>query len=217
MKKSLLIAGAAVLAIAVPAIAAHHEGDADGSPKMMMQDMTRADVEAKVKDHFAKVDANKDGAITMEEMDAYREAKQTNRMDAHFARMDANGDGSISREEFASAHDAMREKRGDMREKMKERRDQMAENGEAPGSRPMGMMRGMKGHHGDMGMMGGRMFKKADANGDGKVTMAEATSAALAHFDKVDADKNGTVTPAERMEFWKSMKAEWKAKASRDS
>ena len=63
MKKTLLIAGAAVLAIGVPALAAHHEGPKGDHP--MMQDMTRADAEAKVKERFAMVDADKDGAITM--------------------------------------------------------------------------------------------------------------------------------------------------------
>lgn len=191
MKKSFLIAGAAVLAIAVPAIAAHHEGG-DRPAHKMMKDMARADVEAKVKDRFAMVDANKDGAITQDEIKARHEAKRAERKDAHFKKMDSNSDGSISRAEFDAAHSGMR--------------DRMAKH---DGGHKMGH-RG----HGMAMKMGGKMFEKADANKDGKVTLVEATSAALAHFDQVDADKNGTVTAAERMEYWKAKKAEWQAKKS---
>ena len=193
MKKSFLIAGAAVLAIAVPAIAAHHEGGDRPMHGMMMKDMTRADVPAKVKEHFAEVDANKDGAITQDEIKARHEAKRAERTDAHFKKMDADSDGSISRAEFDAAHSGMR--------------DRMAMR---DGEHKMGR----RSHHGMAMKMGGKMFEKADANKDGKVTLAEATSTALTHFDQVDADKNGTVTAAERMEFWKSKKAEWQAKKS---
>ena len=195
MKKTMLIAGAAMIAVTIPAIAAHHEGSGDGH-KMMMQDMTRADVEAKVKDHFAKVDGNKDGAVTQDEMKAFREARRAKMQDAHFKKMDANGDGSISRDEFDTAHAA--------------RHDKMAK-GDGEGHRKW--KEGRRGHHGMMATkMGGHIFKKADANNDGKVTLAEAEIAALAHFDKVDADKNGTVTAAERMDYWKAKKDEWRAK-----
>lgn len=192
MNKTLLIAGAAVLAIGVPALAAHHEGAQGDHP--MMQEMTRADAEAKVKEHFAMVDANKDGAITMDEVKARREAMRAQRKDMHFQKMDANGDGSISREEFDAAH-AMKH-------------DKMADGG---------MKNHKMGHRGMGKMMGGRMFDMADANKDGKVTLSEATSAALAHFDMVDADKNGTVTPTERMDYWKAKKMEWKSKAEKAS
>jgi len=47
-------------------------------------------------------------------------------------------------------------------------------------------------------MMHGDLFAKADANGDGKVTLSEATSKALELFDQADANHDGTVTPEER-------------------
>lgn len=193
MKKSYLIAGAAILAVAVPAIAAHHEGEKGKGHGHMMQDMTRADVEAKVKSKFAILDADKDGAVTQEEIKAHREAKRAARMDAHFKSMDADSDGAISRAEFDAAHT--------------KKQDRMGQRGKR-GDHKMAH-RGMMG-----GMMKGHIFKMADANKDGKVTLAEATAKALARFDIIDADKNGTVTGAERMDFWKAKKAEWKAKKS---
>lgn len=201
MKKTILIASAAIVALAVPAIAAHHERG-DGPHKMMMKDMTKADVEAKINERFAAVDANKDGAITMEEVKAAREAKRAARMDSHFKTMDADGDGAVSRGEFDAAHAARHEK-------MKMARADSDREGHRK------MYRG--GHHGMRMKMGGMMFERADANKDGKVTLAEAKTAAMTHFDKVDADKNGTVTSQERMDYWKARKAEWKENAAKAS
>lgn len=196
MKQSFLIAGAAVLAMAVPAVAAMHGPGPGPGP---MADMTRADVQARVKERFAMIDADKDGAITMDEVKAHREAKRAERRDAHFKAMDKNGDGSISRAEFDEGHAG----RGDgMKMAMR--------GGNEEGYHKMGR----RGHHMEM-RMGGRMFEKADADKNGKVTLTEATNAALAHFDKVDTNKDGTVTGAERMEYMKSMHDQWKAKMSR--
>lgn len=205
MKKALLIAGAAVIAVAIPAVAAQM---ADGPrPHMMMKaDMTRAQVETMVKDKFAMADANKDGSITMEEVNAARAARRAQKVEAHFKAMDTNNDGSISRAEFDAAHERMGP-RG-----MGRGEGSGMGAGMGPGHHGMGpgMMHGMgKGGPG-MGMkFGSRLFERADTNKDGKVTLAEATKAALAHFDEVDADKNGTVTAQERMNFWKSKRADW--------
>ncbi len=213
MNKAILIAGAAAIAVAIPAIAAQV---ADGAgPRMMMQaDMTRAQVEAKVKEKFAAVDANKDGAVTMEEVNAARTARHAQKVDAHFKAMDTNTDGSISRAEFDAAHERMMGQMapGDGPGKgggMGPGHKGMDHGGPGMGGPGMGGP-GMK--HGGMGMsmkFGPRMFERADANKDGKVTLAEANKAALAHFDEVDANKNGTVTAQERMDFWKSKRADW--------
>ena len=42
------------------------------------------------------------------------------------------------------------------------------------------------------------MLKMADANSDGRVSLAEATAGALQHFDMIDANRDGRVTPEER-------------------
>ena len=41
-------------------------------------------------------------------------------------------------------------------------------------------------------------FDMADANHDGKVTQAEAATAAGMMFDRMDANHDGTITPDER-------------------
>ena len=201
MKKSFLIAGALTMAMAVPAVAAM-QGRGPGP----MPDMTRADVEARVKAHFEMVDANKDGAITQDEIKARRDAMRASRMDARFKAMDKDGDGSISRAEFDEAH-ADRGPRGDRPMMGTGKQGMMGAGDRGPGKWGDGFH-----HRGDM--MGGRMFTMADADKDGKVTLAEATNAALAHFDKMDANKDGTVTAQERMDYMKSVRDGWRGKVA---
>ena len=57
-------------------------------------------------DFFARDDANKDGFITKEEM----QASQTARLDEFFATADTNKDGKLSREEMEQGRKLMREK-----------------------------------------------------------------------------------------------------------
>ena len=47
-------------------------------------------------------------------------------------------------------------------------------------------------------MMGAAMLKMADANRDGRVSLAEATAGALRHFDMMDGNRDGRLTPEER-------------------
>ena len=51
-----------------------------------------------------------------------------------------------------------------------------------------------------MGGFGGHLFDMADANKDGRVSLAEAQAAALAHFDSADANHDGKITPDERQQ-----------------
>lgn len=139
---------------------------------------------------FAKMDANGDGVLN----DADREAKLAER----FAKMDTDGDGVLSQAEFTAAHEAMRDKRAERREARAERR------ANTMGGERMGRRGGR--HHGPGGP--GGMIKAADTNQDGQVTKAEFQTAALARFDKADADGDGTVTREERRAAWQAMRAE---------
>lgn len=180
MKKRLLIAAATLALIGGPAIADHH-GGGHGDGKAMKAPETRAEVESRVKAHFAMIDANKDGAITAEEMSAQREAMRAKMQDRHFASMDSNGDGSISRAEFDAGHAA---KDGDRK----------ARRGKHGMETPGGMM----------------MMRAADADKDGKVTLAEATGMALDRFDRVDSNKDGTISAEERATARSTMKDKWR-------
>src|SRR3546814_1394373 len=115
----------------------------------MGEPVKRTEVQQKVAQHFGEMDIDKDGAVTRAEHDAYKQAMRTQRREAHFAAMDTNKDNQVSKAEF----DAFHASKADMR-----------------GNRAGG------GTHGGMkagGRMGGNMFDRADANKDGKVTLAE--------------------------------------------
>ena len=61
-------------------------------------------------------------------------------------------------------------------------------------------------HGGKRGaMMGYVMLRMADINKDGAVSRDEFVAAALAHFDKADANHDGKVTPEERRAAMKAM------------
>jgi len=95
MKKLLLLSVFALALQAVPVLADSH-GSGEGNKGKMME----------------KVDANGDGEISKSEFLAHSEEK--------FAKMDANSDGTISKEEVKEAR---KEKRGDIKDRMKERRE----------------------------------------------------------------------------------------------
>ena len=198
MTKFLTVSAMALVATAAVAVAQ----PAPTAPMASMAPdkvMVRGDVQAKVRTHFAQLDANKDGAITTAEIAAMKMHHQgmgdMKRHDgpmrdpaAAFDRLDANKDGSISRDEFAKGREMRIEKRIVMRE------------GGAPGAMGKHHMGGGKMGGGKMGggMAGGHMIAMADTNKDGRITLAEAEAMALQHFDKMDANHDGQVTRDER-------------------
>jgi hypothetical protein len=117
--------------------------------------LTRAAVEARSAEAFARMDANDDGVLD--------QADRAERQRAMFARIDADNNGTISFEEFSAVREQHQGRGAERR---------------GPGAREMG--------------------RAADSNGDGTVTRAEFTSAALARFDGADADNDGTLGPEER-------------------
>ena len=195
MKKLMIGVGLTAL-LALPALAADQ-----GAPRPEPKPMTRAEVQTKLAERFAKLDLNKDSAITKAEVDQAREAMKARRTeqrakhrDERFQRLDTNKDGQLSKAEYDAGFAA----RG--------QRDGKA----GPGGRHhRGMHRGMM-HRGQ-----GDFLARLDANKDGKVTLPEFEAKPLAMFDRADANKDGTVTPAERQAARQAMRAEWQAKRAR--
>ncbi|HEX8574521.1 MAG TPA: EF-hand domain-containing protein [Allosphingosinicella sp.] len=184
--KMFLFAGAALAALAAgPAVAQPGEGRA-----RFAQPQTRAAVAAQVQARFARADSNRDGFVTREEVRARAEARREQRRERRaerraqlFERLDSNNDGSISRAEFSDRPALRGAERGERRTVRGERRGQRFAN---RGGRGMG------------GGFGARGFAAMDLNGDGRVALAEASRAALQRFDRVDSDRDGTITPGER-------------------
>lgn len=197
-----LIAGAASL-VALPAlaqVAPLQDPQAHRAP-MAAKVHTRAEVQAKVAEHFARMDANRDGFVTKAEAEAGRKAMRgmmkkkmaeriklrTSNPGEAFDRLDTDRNGVLSRDEFARGA-----------ELRQERRVVRLHSG------------GGSGFHGMAGMhrMGGQMFEMADANRDGRLTLAETTAAALRRFDMADVNRDGRLTPDERMQIRQKMRAE---------
>jgi hypothetical protein len=206
---------------------------------MVMSDrtMTRAEVSQHVAKLFTRMDSNHDGFVTREEVDALHPRmmmgmegmkhgmdgmkRGMNAMSvapgmappdraAMFERLDTNHDGAISRQEYMAAKPQIREQR-----------TIVLRDGKTPDTAPsatgehqMMMMRmhGMGGHMG-MGRAGlsGRLFEMADANHDGRVSLAEAQTAALAHFDRADGNHDGKITPDERQQIRQTIRIERRA------
>lgn len=220
MKKIYL--GAVAFAVAVPAIAQMQP--ATSAPRAMptmapMAEMshTRDEMVAKMREHFAKMDVNRDGFVGTDEMQAMRgeHKRKMGEMGGHhgdrmamgegpmrdpakaFDRIDSNRDGMISRDEFAKG----REMRIERKMAMKGKSGMDAEHG--------GMMKMHRkgGKMGD-GMMGGGMIKMADLDKDGRVSLQEATTSALKHFDMADTNRDGRISPDEHRSMHQKMMQE---------
>ena len=215
MKKLLLGGTVAAVMVAIAPAVAQIPAPAPVAPMVQNQAwqgrasvQTRAEVAAHVRAKFDRLDRNRDGSITKTEAEVAKAklgqwagrrmhgggaGRQMADREAMFDRLDANHDGSVSRAEFDAAH-AQRQQRIATRD----------QNGDG---RPDG--RRMGGGHG-MGGMGGSLFERADGNRDGRVTLQEATNAALRHFDTADINRDGRLTPEERKQMHQRMRGEHK-------
>jgi Ca2+-binding EF-hand superfamily protein len=213
MMKEFLIGSAAIVlaaaAFAQAPVATPAPAPAPYAAPQADRIQTRDEVVAKVREHFAQLDTNRDGFLTKEEAEAGRSAMKDHVREQFgqrgewsgrardpavaFDRLDTNKDGSISRDEFAKG-----------REMRVERRVELKDGQPAPGA-PGGAHRGMGMRHMGAMMMGGRMFEMSDANKDGRVSLQEATDAAVRHFDLADANHDGRITPDERRTMHRQM------------
>lgn len=172
LRKPLLIA--TLLATPILAWAATTAAPATPGvgPCALQADITKADFLKQAQEHFALMDANKDGKVTLEERRAARQgqgrgmactqqdltkAEFLKQAEAHFALMDTNKDGKITADERQSR-------------------------------RGPGMRGGRQGQ--GMGRMGASM--------PAEITQADHLKWAETRFDQMDTNKDGTVTTAER-------------------
>ncbi len=228
MNKALLCIGLSLVA-AGPAMAQTIERR---EVRIMPAPMSRVDLEAKLKAQFAEQDANKDGFVTREEVAAQREARVKAALGRMFDAMDGNKDGSISRAEFDAHHASMRMDMppmpggpdapavlmmhgGDGRQVETIMIPRSGADGAkvpapsiAGGPRVIVQTRVMGGPLG--GMITERSFATADANTDAKLTEAEVSAAALAQFDRLDTNKDGVLSAAERGAEAKAMRKMWR-------
>jgi len=127
---------------------------------------------------------------------------------AMFDRLDTNHDGMISRAEFMAGKPEVREQRVMIMRGPDGGPDAaMAPPMDGhPGMKMEMHMRHMGGM--EMGGMGMHLFEMADANQDGRVSLAEAEATALAHFDKADVNHDGKIAPDEHQQIREQIRIE---------
>lgn len=176
MKKTLMAGALAALTLAAAGgvAVAQQAGTRASEPRAMRGDadgdsrISQAEFVGQRVQRLTAADADRDGTVTAEEMRAVAQARMAQRSDARFQRLDADRDGVLSRAEFDGQSAARAEARPDR------------------GARPGRMHGGRKAHRGQ------------HAEQRGPVSIAEAQDKAEQAFTRLDADRDGFITAAER-------------------
>jgi len=219
---AILVAGGAAIAVSAPGQRLHdrmmdrwsHGGGAGMGPGMggfagnWRGDLTREAFDEKVRERFARFDANSDGAIDVAEIEAALAKATTDRRGGrhkHFARHnrgDRRGMGngrSVTKSEFLDSvrrRFALGDLDGDGR---------ITDADLPPTMRGRGVLTDDQGFR--RGPRG-RMFaflRGADADKDGAISLDEAVKAAGDRFDRMDRTKDGTLDRADRDALVKEM------------
>jgi Ca2+-binding EF-hand superfamily protein len=178
--KTLLVSSALVALVGTAALAGHHKGghrdDGPRAERMMERldadkdgRITREEMITTAKARFTARDKDADGVISAEDREAFRAERRAERRATRFETIDADSDGVISKDEFV----AFQPERG-------ERRGMRGERGER---------RGMRGHHRAQGE--GRGERRGMR---GVLTIEEAEARANQRFERLDSDDKGFVT-----------------------
>ncbi len=146
--------------------------------------VTTQEVEAFALARFNKADANKDGKVTAEERKALRDQRREDK----FADRDANGNGVLERSEVAKMPDALFEK---------------LDTDKSGSLSPAELEAFGPGHH--RGKHAGKRGHFG-SDGDGAVSKAEALSKAKKMMAKFDTNGDGKVTKEEAAAFMASHK-----------
>ncbi|WP_197489889.1 EF-hand domain-containing protein [Erythrobacter neustonensis] len=124
-------------------------------------------------------------------------AEMLAKVEQRFARLDTDRDGTISAAEMAAHREARKAARAERLAAMSAEDKARFEARKEARRAAMQERKAARLAAGEPRKKGG-WLARVDANGDGAVTRDEFAARALLRFDRMDADKNGTVTPEER-------------------
>jgi hypothetical protein len=176
-RSHITLLGAGLLALGGSALAQSPVG-----PDRMMPPENRSDLKTQLEKHFDTVDANHDGALSVEERKAGHARMRDEMRERVFARLDTDRNGSISKSEFEAR---------------------------PPRDHQGGAVRGPGMRHGGMhGHMGGAMVmhRELAAYKDKPIPKTTFVNAGLGLFDRVDINHDGKISPAERDAARKAMR-----------
>lgn len=180
-----IIVSAAALAGTAAAGGGHGHGGKDRMTKLDANKdgkVTLAELTQSKQSWLAEVDTNKDGAATTAELDAHAKAQREKHVQQLFQRKDANRDGRLSRDESG------------MPERWFDRNDENKDGALTPAELATG--RGKGGKRGD-GEGRGRKHGRLDANADGKIDRAEVTQSAAKMLQRLDKNTDGALSAEE--------------------
>ncbi len=166
----------------------------------------------RMRERLTPADTNRDGALTTEEMQAFRQARRAER----FASMDTNRDGAITAQEagerwgFVGRADANNDGRvtlDELAQAAPRRGGPGGHGGHGWHGRGHGGPEGPEGRGGQDGAEGprggrhgfdpARMVSRFDRNGDGRLQRDEVPPRMAERFDTVDTNRDGAVTVEE--------------------
>ena len=193
-----------------------------------MKSDTRADMQARVAKMFARLDTNHDGFISKDEVDALQ-AKRQQRMQQRaqrfdptkiFAKLDLNHDGKITSAEAETARNQRIQAKGGQPAKAHAAgftglfaRADTNKDGVITQAEFSAMGAQIHTRMQQAALTRGpaeRMLDTVDTNTDSKVSLAEAQQLAQSHFDRLDLNHDGTITPQERQQARKQLRAQRK-------
>lgn len=150
------------------------DSNGDGS---ISREERQAQREGRKAERFASLDTNGDGALSIEEI----AARAGERAQRRFARLDANGDGALTQDELSNGRMGRGERKGE---------------GRGYGKRDGGGERMGKGRHHGGKHHGGKHHGMRDGagRGDKTITQADFEARAMKMFERVDANGDGVVT-----------------------
>lgn len=189
MKKISILAGVAALAFSGVATA-QPQGQRGGGAEL-----TRAEAVARAEQRFARIDADRNGQVTRDEMRAGRQQMRAQRAERRQARI-----ARMSPEQRERIADRRAERGGLTQEQRAERRAQRRAQVQAMTAEQRAERRAQR--QARRGQRGG-LFA-----GGGTVSLEQFRARALQRFERMDLDRNGTVTRDERRQARQQLRQE---------
>lgn len=190
MTRSLILGGLAVCLSLTAGVAAAQTAE-DRARAVLAAPVSRADFVERRLAPLIAMDADRDGTVTAIERRAAQAARRLAATERRFDRLDADKNGTISREEFAASGAQANSERLNP-ERLNPERLSTARRG---GDRMRRSPSWVRPHQGRAGHV-----RYPDAPEAKPVVIADARSRIEATFDRLDADRDGTVTRSEMRE-----------------